>query len=72
MEINKEDSRLLAKLYSKELEEGERVSIVYSKRAKVYLVVIERKDSSIEYIDYFLKRYSKEEIGELVERREVE
>jgi len=72
MKINKKDSRILAKLYSKELGEEERVSIVYSKRAKVYLVVIEREDNTIEYIDYFLKEYSKEEVGELVERREVD
>lgn len=72
MDLSKEDSRLLAKLYSKELEEGERVSIAYSKRAKVYLVVIKRNSGDIEYIDYFLKEYSKEEVGELVERKEVE
>ena len=71
MDLSKEDSKLLAKLYSKELEEGERVSIVHSKELKIYLVVIERNSGDIEYIDYFLKRYSKEEVGELEDRKEV-
>ena len=68
MVISKEDNKILAKLFYRNIDpsKGDKASIAYSKKLKTPLVIIE-KEGSIEYIGYFLKVYTREEVGEIVE-----